>query len=253
LPNLNELLGQLAELNPEPKEFATALQSTFQPGFQEVFERGHKTKGSDAKKQLDTLTKTIEAKDAEIADLKEQVETAGKGTADVEKVRTELNKAITDLKTKHKAELEAAETKGKGFIANTAVKAIEAGLIAAGMFPIHAEAIANKYRDRVRPKDDGSFDVLKEAGSEVAIQASDGKPESALKVVVDEARKAAPKEMFGSGVGRGAGDKTGDGSGGGSKTTADKIRERRAKEKEATKGQAKPGALLERMGISRPA
>jgi hypothetical protein len=255
VPTLNELLGQIAELNPDPKELATGLQTAFQPGYQEIFERGHKTKASDAKKEVARLTATIEERDAEIETLKTKVEEAGRGNADANKVRADFQKEIADLKDKHKRERAEDAEKFRASVVNRAVTDLQRMYEASGMFEIHAEAQANKMRDRIRPKDDGSFEILKDAGSEVAIQSADGKPETALRTLADESRKAFPKEMFTSGVRRGVGGKTEETGSGGAGNMADRIRTREAEKKKPKDGtEDRPRrSLLDGMGVPKPA
>jgi hypothetical protein len=256
VPTLNELLGQIAELNPDPNEFANGLQSTFQPGFHAVFERGHKTKGSDAKKQIDALNKTIEEKDAEIVTLTAKAEEAGKGNADIAKVRADFQKEIADLKEKHKTDRLKDAEKFNASVINRAVTDLQRMYEGMGMFEVHAKANAEAMRSRVRPKEDGSFEILKDAGSEVAIQPADGKSETALRTLADESRKGFPKEMFTSGVKRGAGGKTEDTTTSGGGSMPDRIRRREAAKKEAREeGRPAPGAtpLFERMGVPKPA
>lgn len=224
---LQELIAKLKELGVPAKDFADALKTEAQPFFQEVFNRGHAvataqeaTAKEQLNAQLQAAQQAVQAKDAEIAELK-------KKSPDVAAIREQYEQRITELQTQLEETSTQARARIVDMIHGRALADLRALATGMGVDKDYADVLIHRHKiaERIKVRDDDGFDVLEE-GKQIPMQAD--KPLEALAAWMYEQTPVALRTSNGD---RGAGTQAGGGAPGG--TFFDGIREGAKKTQEA--------------------
>jgi hypothetical protein len=247
---LSEVVAELlSHFNTDKDKTVQALQAGAQPVYQKAFDAGHGEglkRGRQEKADVDAKVASLTA---ELATANEQLTELRDKTPDVQKVRDQYDRQITDLKDKHTKELAKEREKRETADMNRELSKLEAKL-GKRLDPLAVKALMvdPDLKKRLQPKGDGSFDVMQH-GKDIPF--SPGEGQDALDLLADElTAKQDPKWRLantdtGSGV-----EGQGTGGGGGADPYA-KIRERKDAElKQESAAGIKP--LREKLGMKRP-
>lgn len=249
---LAEIIAKLVELfNANGDEVVTALQTSAQPVYQRIFDKGHSTgltKGRDEKKTTDAevtrLTSELETANASLTELRSK-------TPDVQKVTEQFQTEIRDIKEKHKGEIKAERERSREIEINRQMTLLKTKL-EKKVNPLYAKLLTQDLdiRKRIHPKDDGAVEVM-QAGKEIPFSPAEG--QDPIDLLVDELVKAAPTDYRLAEGDEGSGVQNGP-AGAPRKTSFDKIRENKQKElKGKETGTEGIKSLDEKLGVTRTA
>lgn len=191
----------------DPEKLRTALKEKAKLViFQPFFNEGHGAATAEAttkeKKLKDDLDAAVAAQKKAEKDLNDW-KASNKDTA---KIHEDYTAQITDLKEKHKTELEQRDTKDQQKEVDRAVRTLESSLIGRGVDPVYAKALANDdgNKKRIQPHN-GSVRVLQK-DKDIAFAEADS--EKAIGLLADEVFSGVDTKFITSNVKRGSGRST---------------------------------------------
>lgn len=250
---MDELLASIAKLLGEgksPADIGKAIQAGAQPVYQYAFDRGHsdatqrsKEKLTEVETQLATTKGELTTATATLTDLQSKA-------PDVKKITDQFQAQITDLKAKHKVEVDGMKSTVTESTLSRARADLKSALIAKGVDPDYADVLVNKgeIKARMKTTEVGGIEVMTE-GRDIPLTAGEG--QTPLGLFADELSGKVPAKFLSSNADRGSGVNGGPSKGSDSADQYKKIREDvAAKNKNIPTGGI--DAIAGRMGTARP-
>lgn len=238
--DLNELVKRLLE-HADRNAVINAIQTGAREIFQAIWQQGHDKAYGDAKQRERDNTTRITTLESELAAERQARTDAESKAPDVAKVHSQYQGEIASLKQAAKEREDKLKKAMHDLRVDTIVANIETRLAdqseKGGRFtPKYAHFLANSYRNRIDPKEDGTYDLRQATRPDLPMAApSDG---DYIGLLIKEATDDPENHEFiisrvdgGSGTGGGA---RGSAGGGGKPVDAlTKVREQRAAENKA--------------------
>lgn len=198
MADLTELMQQLSE--HEASDVAKALQSSAHGVWQEVWNAGHANATKRAKDDLESKEAELKAEREAKAKLEARVEAMKQQQPDTAKIREQYDAEINELREKHEAEKQALVADRAQSETRRARSDFKARLVSMGVDSDWAEVQAEKLANRFKYQD-GELQIL-QAGKDIPITPGEGK--TAIELLAEETRKAAPPKFVASSADQGS-------------------------------------------------
>lgn len=233
----DELVAELLKL--DRAVVVQSLQSSAQPIFQSVFDKGHAAATAKFTSEKAGLDGRVTALEASLKEKDDQIKVLGEKAPEIATLQQQHTDAVNKLKRQHQDELKVANDTLIGERRSVTKSALRVKLINAGVDAEYADVLVSKpeFEQRLKPNQNGVIEILR-ADSDAPY--APAKDKDALDLVVEELLPKVPAKFKSTQTDRGSG-VTGAG-GAGAKGATRYDAERKAGEERAKSVERGPSA-----------